>query len=304
MSTDTTARPRIGFIGAGRSGRVLALALHRADYPVVAIASRRLESAMSLAQLIPGCRAAGVAQEVVHRADLVFLTVPDDSIVDVAESLAWRTGIAAIHCSGAGSLSLLDAAALHGAAIGTFHPLQTLADTERGLANLPGSTFAIESETPSLRATLGGMAERLDGQPLFLRPGEKILYHASAVLAANCLVALADVAADLWTHLGSTRDEGLVALLPLMRGAIANLGSIGLPDALTGPIARGDAGTVEQHLAALRVLGGDAPEVYRALARRTIQLAQERGGIDPETVKKLSALLDELPPAQGGDPCE
>ena len=269
---------------------MLALALHRAGYPVFAIASRQLGSAKALAERIPECEAVD-AQTVIEHVDLVLLTVPDDAIVEVAESLTWRPGVAAVHCSGAGSLDLLAAAAQQGATAGTFHPLQSLADIEQGLANLPGSTIAIESADATLRATLTEMAEALGGHALFLAPGQKTLYHASAVLAANCLVALADVAAGLWTKLGSTRDEGLAALLPLMRGSVANLESAGLPNALTGPIVRGDTGTVSQHVRSLYKSDLDAAEVYCTLAQRTIQLAQEQGSIDPETADELSSLV-------------
>lgn len=300
MNADAAGKPRIGLIGAGRSGSVLALGLHQAGYPVVAVSSRLLESAEALAERIPECQIAS-SQQAIDRSDLVLLTVPDDSIAEVTASLTWRPGVAAVHCSGAGSLDLLEAAARQGATAGTFHPLQSLATIEQGLANLPGSVFGIESEDPELRATLETMAEGLGGRAIHLKPGDKTLYHASAVLAANCLVALADVAASLWTQFGSTREEGLASLLPLMQGAVTNLGSTGLPDALTGPIVRGDTGTVRQHIEALNQTEDDASEVYRTLAQRTISLALERGSIDEATADALRLLVDARNYAEGGD---
>jgi len=293
VSTEVAPFSRIGFIGAGRTGSVLAHALAQVDYSVVAVASRSTTSAEALARGVAGCTAMPTAQAVVDECDLVFLSVPDGAIKNVAESVRWRGGTAAVHCSGAGSLDLLSAATRSGALAGTFHPLQTFADVEQGLANLAGSTFAIEASTGKLKGLLETMAGRLGGDSVVLQPGDKTLYHASAVFASNYLITLADLSAGLWEHSGVTKNAALRALLPLIRGAVANLEAVGLPDALTGPIVRGDVGSVTAHLQALSGLAeSDASaDVYRALAHRTIQLAQERGDIDSDQAQALSAAL-------------
>jgi predicted short-subunit dehydrogenase-like oxidoreductase (DUF2520 family) len=250
-----------------------------------------MDSVSVLVERLPDAKPAGDLQAVVGAADLVFLTVPDDAIEPVCESITWRPGLSAVHCSGAASLDPLKAAAAQGADVGSFHPLQTFATADQAMGKLAGSAFAIEASGAALEARLAEMARAIGGRPLVLT-GRKGLYHASAVLASNALVALLGAAAGLWEALGLSKEEGLRALLPLVRGTIDNLETIGLPDALTGPIARGDVGTVKRNLAAL---AEDAPEVkalYVELARRTIPIATAKGTLRSEEAEKLRELLD------------
>ncbi len=283
-------RPRLGFIGAGVVGTALAKGLARVGYPVVAVASRSAERRRALADALPKADGVDTPQEVVDAADLVFLTVPDDAVAAVATSVAWHRGSHAVHCSGAASVDLLEPARAQGAAVGVFHPLQTFASASQAEKNLRGSPFGIEASSGELLAILRGMAESLGGTPLVVS-GDKAVYHASAVVASNYLVALLDVASGLWKALGLSQEEGLRALLPLVRGTIENLESVGLPDALTGPIARGDVGTIERHLAALREVAPDVLPVYKELARRTIPIARAKGGLSDEAASRLSAIL-------------
>jgi predicted short-subunit dehydrogenase-like oxidoreductase (DUF2520 family) len=281
---------RIGVIGAGTVGTALALALADRGYPVVAVASRRVASAAALASRIPGCRASATPQAVVDAADLVLLTVPDDAIRAVADGVRWRPGVAAVHCSGAAGLDVLAAAAAAGAAVGSCHPLQSFADAGEALRALPGSTFALEGDG-ALLARLELLVRDLGGRPLRLPPGAKALYHASAVLAGNYLVTLAQTAAELWAAFGLSREEALAALLPLLRGTVDNLERVGVPRALTGPIARGDAGTVRRHLAALGDRAPHVVELYRRLGLATIPIAVDKGTLTAEAAGRLRALL-------------
>ena len=279
----------LGFVGAGAAGSALARALTRAGLPVVAVWSRRPERARTLAAEIHGCRAVGTAQQVVDAADLVFLAVPDDAIQAVCAALRWRSGIAVVHASGARSLDVLEAARIAGAQVGSFHPLQALTNTPGDLDRLSGSIVGIEAEEP-LRRTLVDLAQRIGGRPLMLSGSDKVLYHAAAVVIANYTVTLAWLAADLMTALGLSRDDGLRALLPLLRGAVSNLEEIGLPGALTGPIARGDVATVRDHLTALARERPQLEPLYRALARPTVALAREQR-LSEESAAALLALL-------------
>lgn len=277
-------RPRIGIIGAGRVAAVLAPALAQAGYEVVAVASRQPDSARALAARIAGCRAVGSAQEVADAADLVFLTVPDEGIAQVAGSLNWRLGMAAVHCSGAAGLEPLSSAAQQGADVGSFHPLQTFAGVEVPLA---GVTVAIEA-TGALLASLDRMALALDCRPIQLPEGARALYHASATIASNYLVTLLRQAARLWEPLGCSESEALATLLPLVKTTVANIESVGLRSSLTGPIARGDSGTVGQHLQALRNNAPDLVEMYRELGRKTLPLAS----LEPAQVEEIASILE------------
>jgi predicted short-subunit dehydrogenase-like oxidoreductase (DUF2520 family) len=282
---------RIGFVGAGRAGGALARALAAAGWPVVAVASRTPASAERLAAQVSGARALAGAQAVAEVADLVFLMVPDAAIAEVAAAVAWRPGQAVVHASGADSLAPLAPAARGGALIGSLHPLQTFAaPAAEPLAPFQGITCALEGDS-ALLPRLEALVLALGARPLRLPPEAKALYHASAVLAANYLVTLLHLAADLWQEFGVPEREATAALLPLVRGAVANVAAHGAGPALTGPIARGDHATVARHLAAL---GAERPETlatYRVLGEATLALARAAGSLSADAAEAVAERL-------------
>ena len=288
LSKDTP----IGFIGAGKVCAALANGLTSAGYRVAAIGSRTQRSAEDIAAQIPSCDAVELPEDVIERTDLVFLTVPDDAIAAVAGSVRWRDDSFAVHCSGGTPLAALAVAEAAGVTVAAFHPLQTFATRDGPPQMLAGSTFALETNSPQLARFLSTMAADLGCSTLALRAADRALYHVSGVMASNFIVAMIAQAAGLWEHLGSDRSAGLAALLPLVRGTVRNLETIGLPDALTGPIARGDVGTVEGHLNALNDREPGLARLYAAVARETIDLAVEQGRLTPETTGALLALIE------------
>jgi predicted short-subunit dehydrogenase-like oxidoreductase (DUF2520 family) len=276
-------------------GGALAIALHQAGYRVVAVASRSPEAAAALADHIPGCEAV-TQQETVNRSEIVFITTPDAAIRGVCEALTWREGVAAVHTSGSESSEVLEKAARDGAATGSLHPLQTFADAHEARANLPASYFAVEAEG-WLRLALLEIVGALKGTPIELRAEDKALYHASATLLSNYTVTLAKLATDLWLRFGWERPAALRALLPLLKGAVNNIESLGVPLALTGPIARGDVRTVEKHLKALRQAAPEMLSVYRELALQTIPVALAEGGLSDPAADELRRVLEREQPA-------
>jgi predicted short-subunit dehydrogenase-like oxidoreductase (DUF2520 family) len=298
---DRPGLPNLGFIGTGVVATALSQALRGVGYGVVAVHSRDPEKAKRLVQTLAGARAARSRQDVVDAADVVFLAVPDDTIATVAESVSWRPGCAAVHCNGAASVDVLDAARRAGAEAGVFHPLQSFASAEQARRLMSGSAYRIEASSERLRDQLEAMARALGGRP-FALGADPTLYHVSAVLASNYVVTLLDLASALWPELGATREDGLQALLPLVRGTIENVERLGIPDALTGPIARGDAGTVEHHLGALREVAPQVVPVYKELGLRAIQVALAKGTIDPDKARRLEKILSD--PGEGGARCE
>ena len=151
---------KIGIIGAGTVGSALAIRLAENGYEVVAVSSRTHASAEKLAKTIKGCQAVETNQMVADIADIVFITTPDAVIPQIASELQWHKGQSVVHCSGADSTEILQPARQMGANTGVFHPLQTLASVKQAIANIPGSTFAIEAEEPLL-TTLKEMAAAL-----------------------------------------------------------------------------------------------------------------------------------------------
>ncbi len=280
----------IGFIGAGITGTALAVRLHQQGYHIVAVSSRTITSAERLAQRIAGCHAHKTAQEVAHQAQLVFITTPDDIIGEVANRVRWHKGQHIVHCSGAHSVDILETARRLGANTGGFHPLQTFASVENAIENLPGSTFAIEAEEPLL-TILKEMAATMSCNWVILTADDKVLYHTAAVFACNYLVTLVKLATDLWQDFEVPREKAVQALLPLLRGTLSNIENIGLPNCLTGPIARGDLGTIEKHLEALEKAKPELLNTYKQLGLQTIPIALDKGKLNPEKAKELQILL-------------
>ena len=282
-------RPVIGLIGAGRVGSALTAALSRGGCQIGPIWSRSEQRAARAAAGLPGAGVAGSPAAVAKGAALVIVAVPDRAITATVAQVRWCAGTAVVHTSGGTPVAALDSAYQQGAEIGGWHPLKSFAGRDAD-ADLRGITFAIEADPP-LRETLHALTEAVGGAPLELRADDRALYHASAVLASNALVALLARAASLWTPLGRSRGEALRALLPLVQGTVQNLESLGLPAALTGPVERGDVTTVAGHLAALATAAPAVADVYALLSRGMLALAEEKGGIEKQNATALTALL-------------
>lgn len=273
---------RIAFIGAGRLARTMAPAWLAGGQRVVAVASRQLSAAQDLTLQLPGCQALSL-EAAVAAADLVLLTVSDDAIAPLAAALPWRAGQAVVHCSGATELSALAPAEQAGAAVGGFHPLQIFSDPARAGRLLAGSTVGIEAADAGLSARLHELAAALGMTPMHLRPGTRAAYHAAANLAASSLLAVLAEAQQVWAAIGLPAEAALPALLPLARGTLDAAEARGLAGALSGPVARGDAGVLRAHLQALDALGPTHGRLYRELLRRQLNLAAESGR-QPEAV--------------------
>jgi len=281
---------KIGIIGAGTVGSALAIRLAENGYHVVAVSSRTHNSAESLAKKIDGLQAVASNQAVADNADIVFITTPDCVIPQIASEIQWHKGQSVVHCSGADSTETIQSARKMGANTGVFHPLQTFASIKHAINNLPGSTFAIEAEEPLL-STLKEMAEKLNCRWIELKAKDKVIYHAAAVIACNYLVTLVKLADDLWQTFGIPRDQATQALLPLLKGTLNNIENVDIPQGLTGPIARGDIGTVKKHLDALQREAPDVLSTYCELGLQTIPIAQAKGKIDEDMATELRILL-------------
>ncbi len=281
----------LGFIGAGRVANALAIALHEKGYRITAVANRTLSSAEALAAHIGGCIPHGDAQAVADGCELVFITTPDDAIEVVASEVRWREGAWVVHCSGAGSTAVLEGARGQGASVGALHPMQTFPNREEATARLSGIAFAVEAEG-ALADTLKGIALALGGWPVEIRPQDRPLYHLSGFLACGAVINLAAQATEVWRAMGYSREEGLKVLLPLLKATVEQLELQGIPDALTGPIARGDIGTVRKHLEALEEKSPDTLPIYCQASQGAVRLARERGGIDDHRSRELNELLE------------
>jgi predicted short-subunit dehydrogenase-like oxidoreductase (DUF2520 family) len=281
---------KLGFIGAGTVGTALAVRLSSQGYPVVAVSSRTRASAGRLAGKVSGCIVYDTSQGVADNAELVFITTPDDAIARVAAQTRWHTGQSVAHCSGADSTAILQPAKDAGANVAGFHPLQTFASIDQAIENIPGSTVALEAEGPLL-SDLKDMAGALECSSIVLQPEDKVVYHAAAVIACNYLVTLIKLATDLWQTFDVPRQQAVQALMPLLRGTLHNIETVGIPQCLTGPIARGDAGTVTKHIESLQKIAPDVLSTYLELGLQTIPIAEAKGKTGHEQAQELKLLL-------------
>ncbi len=255
-------RPAVGFVGAGRAGTALAVALADAGYPITAIYSRTSSRARQLAERT-GATLCASAEDVARLSEVLFLTVPDGAVEDVAAQIAtaggFQAGSAVVHTSGTLTSEVLRDAAGRGALTGAFHPLQALAGAS-SVPYLKGSYIGIEG-SPELAPVLTAMAEALGAVPLDITDKNRVPYHIAAVLASNYTLALLAAASQLMRDAGIAEEHALAALLPLARGSLGNLERAGATHGLTGPVIRGDASTIARHL---RYLRRHYPELARA----------------------------------------
>jgi predicted short-subunit dehydrogenase-like oxidoreductase (DUF2520 family) len=271
-------KPALSIIGAGKVGQALALLCLRAGYTTAAVYSRTPAHAERLAQQV-GSVAVATAQEAALRADLILLTVPDDAIEVVARQLAVcpLAGKGVIHTSGAHDARVLSALAARGAMTGSLHPAYPFADVESAMSGLAGTTFALEADDERLAVWLSEMVSALNGSVLRIPPGSKALYHAALVIASNYTVTLYAAAERLLLTLSDDRAAVDGALNRLVGATVENLRETGIPDALTGPLVRGDVGTIEAHLEALQQQDAQLAALYRDLARASLPILQARG---------------------------
>ncbi len=282
--------PLIGIVGAGAVGTALGTALHRAGWPVVAVASRDAARRERFRSLVPGARGFAEAPAILDEVELLILAVPDDVIERLAGELRLYGGQALVHTSGVLGAEVLEPARAAGTQLGAFHPLVAFADTERAIAAFLGATIAVEGDD-QLITHLADMAEALGATAVRLAPGSKAAYHAAAVLAAGGFVALLDAIAELGAAAGLDEQGSLAVYGGLIEQTLGNARALGIRAALTGPMTRGDVGTLARHLEALARLAPAALPLYRAAADREIALAESRGSLAPEAAESMRRLL-------------
>lgn len=291
---DRPGRLSVGIVGAGRVGAVLGAAMARVGHHVVGASGVSEASQTRIEALLPGVPRLEV-EELVAAADLVFLTVPDDALAGLAAGLAsvgaWRQGQIVVHTSGKNGLDALEAAAAQGVIPMAIHPAMTFTGTSLDLDRMVGATFAVTAPGPFLPIAQAMVVE-MGGDPIVLDDASRPLYHAALVHGANHVVTLVTQASALLAAAG-IEEPGRV-LSPLVHasveGALAD--APGAVTTLTGPVVRGDAGTVAAHVAALATRH-EALVAYRAMARATADLALAGGRIGPPEYAAVIAALGE-----------
>lgn len=276
----------IGIAGTGRMAKALGALLP----PVSAVAGRCARSTEEAARFI-GSPLAVSFRELPGYSRHILLAVADDAIPAVASALAAAglTGATVLHTSAAAGPDALDVLRAAGNSTGVLHPLQTVPSAERGVQTLPGATYAYAGDEAAVRWARS-LIERLGGQGLAVDPARWPHYHAAAVMACNYHVTLVDAALELMQIAGISRGAALEALGPIVRATTGNILASGPELALTGPIRRGDVGTIRRHLAALEDSLPETRDLYTAAGLRTVAVAR-RAGLPPGAAGDVVRVL-------------
>ncbi len=281
---------RVGVVGAGRVGAVLAAALHAAGHHIVAAAGESDASRSRIAALLPGVpilKPTAVARS----CDVLLLTVPDDMLRNVVTTLsdagALRPGQYVVHTSGRHGLAVLEAAAARGAHVVAMHPAMTFTGTALDLERLPGCVYGLTAGVDE-RAFTEGLVADLAGRPMWVPEEMRTLYHAGLAHGANHLVTLVTQAMELLAAAGA--DDPAGTLRPLLTAALDNALEHG-DSALTGPIVRGDVNTVRAHLVDIAANAPHTLPSYVAMARDTLDRSVTDGRVLPIRAAAIQRVL-------------
>jgi len=267
-------------IGPGRVGISLSYVLKNKGFSLLGVIGRSKERIDYACKLLDAKAVDNFESHIFKKAEVVLITTPDDAILNVACKLrALYPELLLVHTSGLHPSHILgDGPRL------SLHPLQSFADVKEALKNLPGSFFSLEGDEKGLEWGKK-VVEMLNGEWVIISSEQKPLYHLSACIASNFLVTLFYFALKGMQEAGIEKDKVKKGLLALVDGTIKNIKSFGVPNALTGPIVRGDVGTIERHLEVLREKSG-LREIYLQLALFTVKMLEEK--------KDFKSQLDQI----------
>ncbi|MFG3430078.1 Rossmann-like and DUF2520 domain-containing protein [Streptomyces californicus] len=296
---DRPARLTVGVVGAGRVGPGLAASLQLAGHRPVAVSGVSDASRRRAAALLPDVPLVEPA-EVLARADLVLLTVPDDVLPTLVEGLAEtgavRPGQLLVHTSGRYGARVLDPALRAGALPLALHPAMTFTGTAVDVQRLAGCSFGVTAPE-ELRLAAEALVIEMGGEPEWIAEESRPLYHAALALGANHLVTLVAQSMELLAKAGVSAPDRMLG--PLLGAALDNALRSG-DAALTGPVARGDAGTVAAHIGELRTHAPQAVAGYVAMARTTADRALAHGLLKAELAEDLLGVLADQERRPGG----
>lgn len=288
------ARLAVGVVSAGRVGSVLGAALARAGHTVVAVSAVSKDSLRRAEDLLPGA-AVLPADDVARGADLVLLALPDDALAGMVRGLvaagALRAGQIVVHTSGSHGVDVLAPAAAAGALPLALHPVMTFTGRTEDLERIAACCFGVTAADDDETAWSVGEAlvVEMGAEPVRIASAARPLYHTALVHGANHLVTLVGESADLLRGAGVDDPQRLLA--PLLSAALDNALRHG-DRALTGPVARGDVGTVRTHLDQLTKHAPHLLPAYRVLAARTAHRARAAGLLRSDLVPEVLAVIE------------
>lgn len=297
----------VGVIGAGKVGAVLGAALRAAQHALVGVSAVSEASRERAELLLPGVPVLEIP-DIVERSELVLLAVPDDALGPLVEGLAklgaWQPGQLVAHTSGRHGVGILAPVRAAGAIPLAIHPAMTFTGMSLDLARLTDCCFGVTAD-PAMLPIAQALVVEMGAEPVVVAEGDRVAYHAALAHGSNHLVTLASQAAEILGRIGV--PDPAAVLGPLLRASLDNALSAG-ESALTGPVARGDVGTVAAHIGALNELAADAEgaaggagaadilEAYRAMAHATAVRAERRGRLTAQVRREIEQALERTEP--------
>ena len=312
--TNSKKRAQISIVGAGRLGTALGGALRLAGYQIKLVVTKRLATARRASRLIGGDllsasaadsgRLTGPARDRLLQSDLIIISTPDDTLAAVARQLSEifrsenlavrRRSRVVLHTSGAVASGVLRPLRTSGIAIGSLHPLVSVADGNVAAETFRGVHFCLEGDREAVRAARSLVTD-LCGHSFTIDADSKALYHAAAVMSAGHVVALFDLAIEMLAKCGLSPQRARQILLPLLNSTAANLSTKTTARALTGPFARGDFETTKKHLDAIEAAAiAESLTVYVSLGRHALKLAAALSS-DFRQADRIAKLLSSRP---------
>ena len=288
----------MAIVGGGKVGSVLGRVLAEEGMKITAVVSRTKSSALAAGRFI-GCRNASTALTAIPaETDIVFIATPHEAVADVARTLAHLEGLdfkrlAVCHASGMLSASVLDPLAQRGAAIFSFHPLQTFPRDfapQEIMRGARGIFYGVDGGPRGLRQARR-FASALRGRVLLIPPEMREFYHAACVIASNHLTTMLAQVEMMYRVLRPKDSEFYPAFRPIVEATLANVAASGPAAALSGPIARGGLETVARHLEAVARFTPELMPYYTRMSLETVRLAVAKGSLSPERKEALELLI-------------
>jgi len=305
----TGRRLRVAIVGGGKVGSVLGRIMAEGGARVTAVVSRSRASARTAARFVRCGNYSTALTAIPPETDLVFIATPHDAVADVARTLARLEGLefnrlAVCHASGMLTAAVLEPLAVRGAAVFSFHPLQTFPRDFAPKDILPGARgiyFGIDGQPRGLRVARR-LAAVMGGHVVEIPPPMREFYHAACVIASNHLTAMMGVVEAMYRTLRPSERSFYPVFRPIVEATLANIGASGPAAALSGPIARGGVDTVARHCEAIRQYAPEMLPYFTRMSLETVRLAVAKGSLTPERREALVRLIktytDDSPPAR------
>ncbi len=293
----THKKNRFAIIGTGMVGTAIGILLKKAGYKITAVCDKS-PAALKRAVKYTKAKPFFDPTKTLREADYLLITTPDDAISSACREISRSPEIKGkyvFHMSGAGGLDLLEEAAKAGAYVGSIHPLQSFSSIDNAVSNIPKSYFGITVDKKAGAVAKQVVAD-LKGVPLFISNAQKPLYHAAACVASNYLVSLLNAVESIYKATGIKEKQARKAYLPLVYGTLKNIERSGSIYALTGPIARGDIGTIKKHMRIMKKNLAQFVPLYSALGLMTAKVAMQKGSLKPGTAKLINDVLKGVKP--------